>query len=598
MGENFRKICYLFSKTEQFKLGILFLLILTGAGIETLTVALIAPFIAILNSPEIVLKQRFWQNIYYQLGAESPRQFLLWATFSLIIFYFTKGLYFSFLAYIQIKFFNRKQANLSQQLLKAYLNSPYIFHLQHNSADLIRNTNYEVSTIFGGVISPSISLLSELIVTILITLILIIFEPISSAITALVLFIAIFTFNQVIRKQVAKQGLIRQQKSGKLLQSVTQSLGGIKETKVLGRERFFVEAYTKQNQELNQSILFLNLANQLPSLFVETIVMVALLLILVFTLIQGKEISAILQTISLFAIAALRLMPSIKRMLGAIATIRYFQSSVDVVYKDLFLLKKAYPQSDSLISKFPAPIHFNHSIQLQNINYQYPNSKDNSLKNISLSIPKGYSVGFIGSTGAGKTTIIDIILGLLTPSTGQVTVDGQDIQTNLRGWQNHIGYIPQSIYLSDDTIRANIAFGVTDNEIVEEQVWLALEAAQLKEMICDLPEHLDTVIGERGIRLSGGQRQRIGIARALYHNPDVLIMDEATAALDNNTEREFMQALEAMSGKKTIIMIAHRLSTVKNCDCLYLMKQGQIICSGTYNELISQSIEFRSLANA
>ena len=577
-------------------MGIIFLLILGGGVIETSVVGLIAPFVAILNTPEIVLNQKTLRVIYDQVGATSSRQFLLWSTFGLAALYCFKSIYLAVLAYIQISFFNRKQVDISQRLLKAYLDSPYTFHLQHNSADLIRNTTGEVGQVFANVITPSLLLLAEVIVLIFITLVLITFEPISSAIAALSLFLATFIFNKLIRKQVNKQGLVRQQRSGKLLQCVTQSLGGIKETKVLGREDFFVEAYKKENQALNQSFLVLSLVNQLPPLFIEAIVMVTLLLIVAFTIIQDKEISIVLQTISLFAIAALRLMPSIKRILAAVTTIRYYKYSVDVVYQDLVDIEIERNKLHSSIPQQLIPMQFETNIQLQNIDYQYPNSKEQSLKNVSLTIPKGHTVGFVGSSGAGKTTIVDIILGLLIPSQGQVVVDGKNIQTNLINWQQHIGYIPQSIHLSDDTIRNNIAFGIPDEQIIEEQVWIALEAAQLKEMVCNLPEQLDTVVGERGIRLSGGQRQRIGIARALYHNPDVLIMDEATAALDNATERDFVQALEAMSGKKTIIMIAHRLSTVKNCDQLYLIKEGQITDVGTYAELVENNLEFKKTA--
>ncbi len=593
MNNLLKKISYLFSDKEKLQIGLIFLLILGGGVIETSVVGLIAPFVALLNNPDAVLKQKTLQAIYIQIGAESPRQFLLWATFGLATLYCFKNIYLGVLSYIQISFFHRKQINVSQRLLRAYLNSPYTFHLQRNSADLIRNTTGEVGQIFANVISPSLLLFSEVIVLILITLVLITFEPISSAIAASILILATFVFNNLIRKQVDKQGLIRQQRSGKILQCVTQSLGGIKETKVLGRENFFVEVYKKENQLLNKSFLILGLMNQLPALFIEAIVMVTLLLIVAFTIIQGKEISIVLQTISLFAIAALRLMPSIKRILASVTTIRYYKYSVDVVYQDLVDIEVAQDES---IRQNMTMIKFEQNIQLQNIDYQYPNSKNKSLKNISLVIPKSNTVGFVGSSGAGKTTIVDIILGLLAPSKGQVVVDGKNIQTNIISWQQNIGYIPQSIYLSDDTIRNNIAFGIPDEQIIEEQVWLALAAAQLKEFVSSLPEKLDTFVGERGVRLSGGQRQRVGIARALYHNPDVLIMDEATAALDNATEREFIQAIESMSGKKTIIMIAHRLSTVKNCNQIYFIQEGQISATGTYVELVQDNLDFRKIA--
>jgi ATP-binding cassette subfamily C protein len=299
--------------------------------------------------------------------------------------------------------------------------------------------------------------------------------------------------------------------------------------------------------------------------------------------------------LSLFAIAAVRLMPSAKRIISTITTIRYSKDSVDVIHYDLLSLETT-PTKTSLIKSTQTSSHlFQNTIELKNIYYQYPNASKLSLLGISLSITKGQAIALVGESGSGKTTLVDVILGLLPPSQGEILVDEENILSNLTNWQSQIGYIPQSIYLCDDTIRSNIAFGLPLDQINEEQVWKSLRAAQLGELIRNLPDQLDTLVGERGIRLSGGQRQRIGIARALYHDPEILVMDEATAALDNNTEREFMEALESMSKDKTMIMIAHRLSTVKNCEHLYLMQQGKIIGSGTYNELLSQSIEFRLL---
>jgi ATP-binding cassette, subfamily B, bacterial PglK len=423
----------------------------------------------------------------------------------------------------------------------------------------------------------------------------VIVEPLSSAIAAVFLGISIFWLNRTIRKLMSGQGLIRQDQSGQMIQWVNQSLGGIKETKVLGREPFFLNAFTKSAQAYGKANLLVGLATQLPNQFIDTVLIAAVLLIVIFSLIQGRAIQSILPMLSLFAIAALRLMPSAKRIVSTITTIRYFKHAVDLIYQDLLVLETS-SRSPTTADRSESTSPLKQLIELQNIHYLYPKATKPSLSGISLTIMKGESIAFIGSSGAGKTTMVDVILGLIQPTEGEILVDGKNIFTDLASWQRQIGYIPQSIYLSDDTIRSNIAFGLASEQINEEQVWSAVKAAQLEELVYSLPDRLNTLVGERGIRLSGGQRQRIGIARALYHNPEVIVMDEATAALDNTTEREFMQALESMSGHKTTIMIAHRLSTVKNCDRLYLMKNGTVVDTGTYKELLSRNREFQAMA--
>lgn len=594
--QTIKKILYLFSDREKIQIGLIFLLMLFGAGLETFSVGLIPPFVALLGNPEIIQKQKILNWLYSALRADSSQTFLLWISVIILAIYLLKNAYLAALTYLQYYFLYKKQISLSSRLLQSYLYSPYTFHLQRNSAELVRNITSEVPQVFANVLLPALTLAAEMMVMSCITLLLVMVEPVASAIAAIFLGASIFWLNGTIRKQMSGQGLIRQEQSGQMIQWVNQSLGGIKEAKVLGRETFFLEAFTKSTQAFGKANLFVGLATQLPNLFIDTVLIASVLLIVIFSLIQGREIQSILPMLSLFAIAALRLMPSAKRIVSTITTIRYFKYSVDLIYQDLVSLEKS-PSSLQETNNFVVPeIHFEKSIELQNIHYLYPNAAKSSLSGISISISKGQSIAFIGTSGAGKTTIVDIILGLLTPSQGEILVDGKNILTNLASWQQQIGYIPQSIYLSDDTIRNNIAFGLASHEINEEQVWAAIKASQLEELIHGLPEQLDTLVGERGIRLSGGQRQRIGIARALYHDPEVIVMDEATAALDNTTEREFMCALESMTRQKTMIMIAHRLSTVKNCDRLYFLQAGQVVAMGTYDELMFSCPDFKTMA--
>jgi ATP-binding cassette, subfamily B, bacterial PglK len=591
-----KKLFYIFSNHEKIQIGIIFLLMLIGAGLETISIGLIPSFVSLLGNPKIINQQMILHWLYIQSGATSNQIFLLWISIVLLAIYLIKNIYLALLTYWQYFFLYVKQVSLSSRLLRSYLNSSYTFHLQRNSADLVHNVTSEVPQIFSGVLIPLLILVTEIMVMICIGILLAIAEPVSSAFAAIFLGLSIFWLNGTIRKQMSEQGLIRQEQGGRMIQWVNQGLGGIKETKVLGREQFFLNAFQRSTDAFSKASLYVGLANQLPNLFIDTMLITAVLLIVIFSLIQGREIQSILPMLSLFAIAALRLMPSAKRIVSTITNIIYFRYSVDLIYQDLISLEIKTNLQTSINQSQMFPIKLQKSIELQNIQFQYPNSSKPSLLDISLVIPKGASIAFIGSSGAGKTTIIDIILGLLTPSQGKILVDGKNILHNLDSWQKQIGYIPQNIYLSDDTIRSNIAFGLTTDEIREEQVLAAVKASQLEELVYNLPDKLDTLVGERGIRLSGGQRQRIGIARALYHNPEVIVMDEATAALDNTTEREFMNALESMSGQKTMIMIAHRLSTVKNCDRLYLMKNGIVEDVGTYNELLERNREFQTMA--
>jgi ATP-binding cassette subfamily C protein len=325
---------------------------------------------------------------------------------------------------------------------------------------------------------------------------------------------------------------------------------------------------------------------------------VGMLLVVVLTMGRSGEFQTIIPTLSLFAMAAFRIIPAMGRIFNAATQIRYHSYSLDAVCNDMSLLDKTVNLKTSSASSSEKVICFDEAIELKDVYYQYPNAKKSVLIGVSLTIPKQYSVGLVGPSGAGKTTIIDVIVGLLIPTQGEVLVDSKSIKDNLLNWQRMIGYIPQNIYLSDDTVRRNIAFGLADEKIDEEQVWSVLASAQLEKFVKSLPEGLDTFIGERGIRLSGGQRQLIGIARALYHNPEVLIMDEGTASLDNETEWEIMQAVRNLSGTKTIIIVAHRLGTVKSCDRLYFIRDSKVADYGTYEELFDKSQEFKAMAMA
>jgi ABC-type multidrug transport system fused ATPase/permease subunit len=581
-----KRLLQIFTPTERWQLLGMLLLLLVGAGLETFSVGVIPAFVALLSKPDLIETQPWLQRFYDLSGANSIYGFMLLLSVLLLGIFLGKNLYLACLANYQYQFLRRKHVDFASRLFNLYLQAPYTFHLQRNSAEISLTLTSEVHKLFWNVLVPLMTLVSELTITTFLVILLVIVEPVSSLIAVGFLAIALFVFSTLARRVTRRLGQIRQFHDGKVYQWVNQGVGGIKETKILGKEQFFVNNFSDHKSQSENATVTLELIRQYSQLYIETIVIAAVLLIVIVTLLQGRALQAVLPTLSLFAIAALRIMPSAKRIASTTASIRFYHGVVNLISQDLVSLKKIvksdqrlFPVSDKTLNTFKD------SIVLEKVSFSYPGADSPSINNVSLSISRGSSVAFVGPSGAGKSTLVDIILGLLAPNEGQVRVDGQNVFDDLAGWQRQIGYIPQSIYLSDDTIRRNVAFGVADTDIDDFRVWEALKAAQLESLIYSLPEQLETLVGEQGMRLSGGQRQRIAIARALYHNPEIIIMDEATAALDNDTEREFMSALEKLSRHKTLIMIAHRLSTVKNCDCIYHLESGKILFTGTYEQI-------------
>lgn len=594
----FKKLLYLFTTRERWQIAGLFILILIGAGFETLGVGLVLPFISLLENPQRVQEAGLLRWVYQVVGEPELRQFLIWSGLGFIGIYLIKNAYLTALTYLQCRFIYDKQVELCSRLFRAYLYSSYTFHLQRNSADLIRNLNTETAIFFNTVLTPGLLALTEVTILACISLFLFIVEPVTSLAAAGGIGLATMIFYRVVRLKLTDLGKQRQYHQGQVIQTINEGLGGVKEAKVLGREQLFIDEYQRHNISSTRALQFSQVVSQLPRFFIESIAIVGLMLIVVSVLAQGRSLSAVIPTLSLFAAAAFRLMPSINRILNSVTRMRFSYHSVYVLSHDLMELQAVEEKSHrvNISKRVLRKQGLKTAIALRNVVYQYPGASAASLRGISLTIPKGTSVGFVGSSGAGKTTIVDVILGLLPPTEGQVLVDDRDIYQDLSAWQGSIGYIPQTIYLCDDTLKNNIAFGILANEINENWIESAVDSAQLTELVKSLPQGLDTLVGERGVRLSGGQRQRVGIARALYHNPEVLVMDEATAALDNQTEAGVMEAVEKLSGEKTLIMIAHRLSTVKNCDCLYFMSQGQIVDAGTYQELCQRNREFQQMA--
>ena len=588
-----KKLSYLLSRRDKMQVVALFCLLLIGSCLEMLGVGFVVPFIAFISKPELIQEQPILNVLYNGLGSPSKTQFLVILCLIYLGIYVFKNTYLAGMYYIQYRFLFNKQIKISNQLFQSYLGAPYYFHLQRNSAVLIRNVSGEVNQLFTQVLIPLVTLMTDLILVTGLAILLITLQPLPSLVATSGLTIAGFLFYRIFREKLSAAGKRRQYHSGEVIKHINQGLGGVKETKVLGREPFFLQRHRSHRKELVRSLETLQIIQQLPRLYFQTLAVFTLLAIILTKMLQETAITEVLPTLSLFAATAFRLMPSLNRIISNLNKIRFGGHALDVVIQEL---KSLEAEKNLLGQKEGVIPSLTQELRLQNVSYSYPNTEEQVLKNISMDIPQGTSVAFVGSSGAGKTTLVDIILGLLTPTAGKVIVDGVDIQDGLSQWQRQIGYIPQSIYLSDETLRGNIAFGIPEREISEAQVWQAVKSAQLEELVERLPQGLDTVVGERGVRLSGGQRQRVGIARALYHNPQVLVMDEATAALDNETEAGIMEAVEQLSGEKTLIMIAHRLTTVKNCDCLYFLQNGEVLDQGSYEELRDRNQAFMKMA--
>jgi ABC-type multidrug transport system fused ATPase/permease subunit len=397
--------------------------------------------------------------------------------------------------------------------------------------------------------------------------------------------LAAWVFYRLSRTHLLRWGRARQHHEGLRIQHLQQGLGGAKDVKLLGREEDFFAQYRIHNEGTATVQQHLSTLQQLPRLWLELLGAVGLASLVLVMIAQGKPLAALLPTLGLFGVAAFRLMPSVGRMMASLQVMRYNLPVVDTLHRELGIIDTSAPfRHDS------QPLRFNGALVLDRVGFNYPNTDTAAISGVSLSIARGTSVGFVGGSGAGKSTLVDVILGLLTPATGRVAVDGIDIQTNLRGWQDQIGYVPQSIYLTDDTLRRNVAFGLPDDQVDASAVSRALKAAQLDEFVSDLPAGLETVVGERGVRLSGGQRQRIGIARALYHDPPVLVLDEATSSLDTANEQGVMAAVNALHGDKTLIIVAHRLSTVARCDRLFRLEHGRLVEEGSFDAVMKSQV--------
>lgn len=570
----FRKLNYIFSKRDRFRMILLMFLMIIGSFLELLGVAVFQPFVNVIMNPESIAETPWLSMLDRLFVCETTEGFLTVLAVCIIFIYVIKNIYLWLEQNYILVFTYGVQQRLSTRLLTTYLNEPYTFHLNHNLAVLQRSMQ-EDTGLFTQVLMHTLQLVSEVVVCIVLGVFLLnVSQSITGVIVVLlVVCIVIFT---VINKNFSKNmGKESQYYKGKLYQWVNQSLGGVKEVKVLNREDFFVSSYQNNYKYYIRGVRLNRLLSITPKYMVEAICMTGLLIAIILKLNFGrKEITEFIPQLATFAVAAFRLLPSVGRINEHVTNILYAAPSVDLIYDDL---KGIEDYREEQGEEEGCTWKFEKAITAKHITYAYPDTERYVLQDASCVIPKGKTVAFIGSSGAGKTTMADIILGLLPPQRGKIMVDDINVFRNLTLWHHKIGYIPQVIYLSDDTIRNNVAFGIKEEEIDEQAVITALQKAQMLEFVDSLPKGLETVVGDRGVRLSGGQRQRIGIARALYHDPEILVLDEATSALDNETETAVMESIEHLQGSKTMIIIAHRLTTIRNADIIYEVTDQKII---------------------
>ncbi|MGF1584838.1 MAG: ABC transporter ATP-binding protein [Bacteroidales bacterium] len=605
MTTTIKKILRLLHAGDKIKLVLLLMMMLLAALLEVVGIGMIPVFISIIAVPDTVLEIEWLMPIWEMFGIENSGDLLVYGSIFLIVVFILKNTYILFYNYIQTRFIFLRLTSIASNLFKLYMYAPYEFHLKRNSAELLRNITNETMHLVNGVLYNLLKIAKDLVLITAIFGMLLWLEPVISIVVFLLLGGGGALFIMVIRERIRKYGQLAQKERANMIRSVNEGLGGFKDARVLGREKWFYKRFFTNIKSFSKAQIFSDIASLANKPVTETIAISGLLFIALLLYWQGRGIESVIPVMTLFGAATLRLMPAIQEMMKAFTTLKYFIFSIDPIYNDTMELKgeaRNYHNRSNKNAQDPgllikgSKLNFKNEIQFDEASYRYPQSDVEAVKNLTISIPKGYAVGFVGPSGAGKTTLVDMLLGLLEPQHGRITVDNINIHNDISAWKENIGYIPQFIFLADNTIRRNIAFGLPDHEIEEEKLQNAIKAAQLDELVNSLPEGIDTIIGERGTRLSGGQRQRIGIARALYNDPRVLIMDEATSALDNITERYVINAIERLKGERTIVMIAHRLTTVEKCDHLYFMQNGQITDSGTYDQLIARNAEFKNMA--
>ena len=544
---------------------------------ELLGVSVFLPFIQVLMEPERVQSEVSLRHVYEMFHFQSTDQFLIALGGMICIVYILKNSYLTIMQNAMLKFSYTTRMQLATKLLSTYMAEPYTFHLNRNISELQRSLQYDTGQ-FMQLINASLQVLAEIAVVMCLGVYLFYTSPTISIVILGLIVVCVGFFTLLSRKYSRRIGKQNEAYNAQLYQWINQSLGGIKEVKVLNRELFFVDSYKDVYKKLIKGAKNNEMLATIPKYILETVCIVGMIIAVIVKLLWGRrDLTAFVVQMSAFAVASFRLLPSVGKINAYVNSIMYCRPALDLIYDDLKAIEDYVPEEQEEVKDKVETWHLKEKIELQNISYTYDDADKEVLSNVELTIHKGETIALIGSSGAGKTTLADVFLGLLIPQKGHILVDGKNIYDHMDSWHHMLGYIPQSIYLSDDTIRNNVAFGIRDEDIDDAAVEEALKKAQLYDFVQTLDKGMNTFVGDRGVRLSGGQRQRIGIARALYFDPEILVLDEATSALDNETETAVMEAIESLKGLKTMVIIAHRLTTIRNADQIYEVTEGQAV---------------------
>ncbi len=554
------------------------ILMLIGGVLEAFGIAMIAPVMQVVIDPKQVEESRILSGIYNLFHLGSTTQLAALIMVALILVFVIKNVFLYFMNVVQLRFVYTNQFATSRRMMINFMQRPYEYYLNADTTVIQRNITSDVNNLYALILS-CLQLISEIIVFVCLVIILLSQDAKMTLTIATLLVIVLLVIKFFIKPVMVKAGQDNQDYYSGLYKWIYESVTGIKEIKVANKENYFINGYADCGAGYVNAVQKYNLYNSTPRLLIETIAIAGMIGYMLAVMATGTSIASLLPQLTVLAAAAARLLPSANRINNYLTSIAYFEPFLDNVsdnlQNEIHDTSINYNSDDYRVKEAVEKLPVTKTIRLEDITYKYPNTDKLILDKATMDIPVGKSVGIVGTSGAGKTTIVDVLLGLLQPENGRILADGIDVNTNYRGWLKNIGYIPQTIFMTDSTIRKNVAFGVPEEEIDDAKVWQALKEAALDEFVKELPEGLDTQIGERGIRLSGGQRQRIGIARALFEDPEVLVLDEATSALDNDTEAAIMDSINRLHGRKTLVIIAHRLQTIEKCDMIYSIGEGK-----------------------
>ncbi len=592
-----KKVMSLLNRSEMMRFRLLLVCTLFSVGLQSLGIGAIFPFMNLVLYPEGIEDSKILRIVYELLGFSQPLSFIIFFGLMLLVLIVVGNAASTLVVWLGSKFVWQVNHRLGSSLLERYLGKPYAYYLNQNTSELGKNVLSEVQELTLGFLMPLLSVIIKLLLSAGILLLLLLINPLATLIAVVFIGGAYLLIFNGFRRQLSRSGEKRLLMNTKRFQSVTEAMSGIKELKILGREAYFLNQFRDSSQKMADLRAKQEMISKLPRHLMEAVSFGGVVVMTLVMLVTRGHVQEAIPLISLYAFAGYRLMPSLQDAFNALTTLQFNIATVERIEQDL----RTTVEEDDRVGCQGGEVEalpFQQSITFDQVSYVYPESADKVLREIDMTVHRHTSVALVGPSGSGKTTMADILLGLLTPTEGLIRVDGTPIvEENIRRWQRNLGYVPQSIYLSDDTIRHNIAFGIADHDIDEQAMQQAAQVANIHDFIVKmLPDQYETLVGEKGVRLSGGQKQRIGLARALYHDPDILILDEATSALDGKTEAGVIEAIEHLSHVKTVVIIAHRLSTVRHCDRIYLLEEGRMVAQGTFDALMETNALFQAMA--